>query len=99
MPGLDVDALYDCYAAPEVWDRFDPDVMTLSIHGAHNFPFRKQRSKIDVELPETPNRRWYRVIDTSLPPEQDIVAEEEAYFLGEAEYTVRPRSTIVLIAR
>lgn len=29
MPGLNVDALYDCYAAPEVWDRFDPDVMTL----------------------------------------------------------------------
>ena len=29
MPGLNVDALYDCYAAPEVWDRFDPDLMTL----------------------------------------------------------------------
>jgi hypothetical protein len=29
MPGLNADALYDCYAAPEVWDRFDPDVMTL----------------------------------------------------------------------
>lgn len=29
MPRLNVDALYDCYAAPEVWDRFDPDVMTL----------------------------------------------------------------------
>jgi hypothetical protein len=29
MPALNVDALYDCYAAPEVWDRFDPDVMTL----------------------------------------------------------------------
>jgi hypothetical protein len=29
MPRLNVDSLYDCYAAPEVWDRFDPDVMTL----------------------------------------------------------------------
>jgi acetoin utilization deacetylase AcuC-like enzyme len=28
----------------------DPDVLTLSLHGANNFPFRKQRSKIDVEM-------------------------------------------------
>jgi acetoin utilization deacetylase AcuC-like enzyme len=28
----------------------DPDVLTLSLHGRNNFPFRKQRSKIDVEL-------------------------------------------------
>lgn len=28
----------------------DPDVLTLSMHGRNNFPFRKQRSKIDVEL-------------------------------------------------
>lgn len=28
----------------------DPHVLTLSFHGRHNFPFRKQRSKIDVEL-------------------------------------------------
>src|SRR5437763_1980208 len=26
----------------------DPDVLTLSLHGAGNFPFRKQRSRIDV---------------------------------------------------
>jgi acetoin utilization deacetylase AcuC-like enzyme len=30
----------------------DPDVLTISLHGANNFPFRKQRSKIDVELPD-----------------------------------------------
>jgi acetoin utilization deacetylase AcuC-like enzyme len=28
----------------------DPDVFTLSFHGRNNFPFRKQRSRIDVEL-------------------------------------------------
>lgn len=28
----------------------DPDVLTFSMHGGKNFPFRKQRSKIDVEL-------------------------------------------------
>ena len=28
----------------------DPLVLTLSLHGKNNFPFRKQRSRIDVEL-------------------------------------------------
>ncbi len=28
----------------------DPAVLTMSMHGRNNFPFRKQRSKIDVEL-------------------------------------------------
>jgi acetoin utilization deacetylase AcuC-like enzyme len=28
----------------------DPAVLTLSLHGENNFPFRKQRSKIDVGL-------------------------------------------------
>ena len=30
----------------------DPTVFTLSIHGAKNFPFRKERSDIDVDLPD-----------------------------------------------
>jgi acetoin utilization deacetylase AcuC-like enzyme len=30
----------------------DPDVFTLSLHGARNFPFRKQKSTLDVELPD-----------------------------------------------
>jgi acetoin utilization deacetylase AcuC-like enzyme len=29
---------------------YDPDVFTLSVHAARNFPFHKQRSSIDVEL-------------------------------------------------
>jgi len=28
----------------------DPEVLTISLHGAHNFPFHKQRSSIDIEL-------------------------------------------------
>jgi acetoin utilization deacetylase AcuC-like enzyme len=32
--------------------RGDPTVFTLSIHGANNFPFRKERSDLDVELPD-----------------------------------------------
>jgi acetoin utilization deacetylase AcuC-like enzyme len=30
----------------------DPDVLTISIHGENNFPFRKQRSRIDIGLPD-----------------------------------------------
>ena len=30
----------------------DPTVFTLSLHGAKNFPFRKESSDIDVELPD-----------------------------------------------
>ncbi len=32
--------------------RDDPSVFTLSIHGAKNFPFRKERSDLDIELPD-----------------------------------------------
>ncbi|HEX2210209.1 MAG TPA: histone deacetylase [Longimicrobium sp.] len=32
--------------------RGDPSVFTFSIHGARNFPFRKERSSLDVELPD-----------------------------------------------
>ena len=54
---------------------------------------------LTIELPATENRRWYRVVDTSLPTGEDIVPEEEAFFLPEMTYLVRPRSTIVLVAR
>ena len=30
----------------------DPSIFTLSLHGAKNFPFRKARSDLDVELPD-----------------------------------------------
>lgn len=30
----------------------DESIFTFSIHAAHNFPFRKQRSDLDVELPD-----------------------------------------------
>ena len=30
----------------------DPDVFTFSMHGAGNYPFRKERSRLDLELPD-----------------------------------------------
>lgn len=32
--------------------RNDPSVFTLSLHGEHNFPFRKETSDLDVALPD-----------------------------------------------
>ena len=32
--------------------REDPSVFTLSMHGQKNFPFRKEASDLDVELPD-----------------------------------------------
>jgi acetoin utilization deacetylase AcuC-like enzyme len=32
--------------------REDPSVFTLSMHGQHNFPFRKEASDLDVDLPD-----------------------------------------------
>jgi acetoin utilization deacetylase AcuC-like enzyme len=32
--------------------RDDPTVFTLSLHGARNFPFRKEASDLDIELPD-----------------------------------------------
>jgi len=32
--------------------RDDPDVLTLSVHGANNYPFRKEPSDLDLELPD-----------------------------------------------
>jgi acetoin utilization deacetylase AcuC-like enzyme len=46
----------------------DPDVFTLSLHGANNFPFRKQRSRIDVELADqTGDDDYLRALDSALP--------------------------------
>jgi acetoin utilization deacetylase AcuC-like enzyme len=30
----------------------DPSVLTISVHGKNNFPFRKQFSKLDIDLPD-----------------------------------------------
>jgi acetoin utilization deacetylase AcuC-like enzyme len=37
----------------------DPSVYTFSIHGAKNFPFHKERSDLDIELPDAANDEVY----------------------------------------
>ncbi|OJT23837.1 histone deacetylase [Archangium sp. Cb G35] len=46
----------------------DDSVFTFSIHGEHNFPFRKQRSSRDVGLPDgVDDRSYLDVLVTHLP--------------------------------
>jgi acetoin utilization deacetylase AcuC-like enzyme len=47
--------------------RDDPTVFTLSLHGARNFPFRKEASDIDVELPDgTGDAAYLEALDEAL---------------------------------
>ena len=45
----------------------DPTVFTLSLHGAKNFPFRKERSDLDVDLPDgCGDAAYLRALDGAL---------------------------------
>ena len=47
--------------------RDDPTVFTLSMHGARNFPFRKERSDLDVDLPDDcADEPYLQALDRSL---------------------------------
>ncbi len=46
----------------------EPRVFTWSVHGAHNYPFRKERSDLDTALPDgTDGRTYLNVITETLP--------------------------------
>jgi acetoin utilization deacetylase AcuC-like enzyme len=61
----------------------DPQVLTLSLHGANNFPFRKQRSGIDVELPDkTGDEEYLRALDSVLPRVWDFAPRIVFYLSG-----------------
>jgi acetoin utilization deacetylase AcuC-like enzyme len=47
--------------------RDDPTVFTLSLHGAKNFPFRKEPGDLDVELPDgCPDGPYLEALDEAL---------------------------------
>lgn len=52
--------------------RQDPSVFTLSMHGAKNFPFRKEESDLDIDLPDGCSDRLY------VSQLQDALAQLEA---------------------
>lgn len=52
IPGLDADACRACYTAPEIWDAFDPDLMTLCSPDPQAFrPPEEPLNVLQVRLP------------------------------------------------
>jgi acetoin utilization deacetylase AcuC-like enzyme len=48
--------------------RDDDRVLTVSIHGRNNFPFRKERSRVDVDLPDgTGDPEYLAALEAVLP--------------------------------
>ena len=61
----------------------DPRVLTLSLHGANNFPFRKQRSSIDIELPDkTGDAEYLATLDGALARVWDFAPGLVFYLSG-----------------
>ncbi len=61
----------------------EPRVLTVSLHGASNFPARKQRSGIDVDLPDgTGDLEYLAALDQTLPRVFDFMPEIIFYQSG-----------------
>lgn len=61
----------------------DPNVLTISMHGRNNFPFRKQRSKIDVELEDhTEDNTYLAQLQRLLPRVAEFAPQAIFYQSG-----------------
>ena len=58
----------------------DPDVLTISLHGRNNFPFRKQRSKIDIEFADRTGDAEYLAALAQVLPEVERFAPDLVFF-------------------
>ena len=66
--------------------RDDPTVFTLSLHGAKNFPFRKEASDIDVELPDgCSDAPYLDALQEALRQLQDRCAPDLVLYLAGAD--------------
>jgi acetoin utilization deacetylase AcuC-like enzyme len=70
----------------------DPDVFTFSMHGARNYPFRKERSALDVELDDgCEDAAYLAALDAHLGPVLDAAEPELVFYLGGADPYVHDR--------
>jgi acetoin utilization deacetylase AcuC-like enzyme len=70
----------------------DPDVFTFSMHGARNYPFRKERSALDVELEDgCDDAAYLAALDAHLGPALDAARPELVFYLGGADPYVHDR--------
>jgi acetoin utilization deacetylase AcuC-like enzyme len=70
----------------------DPDVFTFSLHGARNFPFRKERSGLDVELDDGCEDAAYLArLDDHLAPVLEASRPDLVFYLAGADPYVHDR--------
>ena len=61
----------------------DPAVFTFSVHGARNYPFHKERSSLDLELPDgTDDQAYLDALAAHLPGVLVAAQPDLVYFLG-----------------
>ena len=64
----------------------DPTVFTFSIHGATNFPYRKEASDLDVALPDGMGDEGYlAALDAALPLVLDLANAQLAIYVSGAD--------------
>jgi acetoin utilization deacetylase AcuC-like enzyme len=64
----------------------DPSVLTFSIHGSRNYPFRRERSSIDVDLPDgAGDETFLSALDLHLPGILDDHLPELVIYLAGAD--------------
>ena len=64
----------------------DPEVLTFSIHGANNFPFVKETSDLDIELPDrTGDRDYLQALERGLEEAMPRARPALAIFLAGAD--------------
>lgn len=61
----------------------EPRVFTFSMHGAHNYPFHKERSDLDIGLPDgTGDATYLSLLRENLPALIERVRPDLAFFLS-----------------
>jgi len=64
----------------------DPDVFTFSMHGARNYPFHRQRSRLDVELADgTGDADYLEALGAHLDAVLDEAAADLVFYLAGAD--------------
>jgi acetoin utilization deacetylase AcuC-like enzyme len=70
----------------------DPDVFTFSVHGARNYPFRKERSALDVELEDgCEDSEYLGVMESHLGPVLEAARPDLVFYLGGADPFIHDR--------
>ncbi len=66
--------------------RADPTVFTLSVHGRHNYPFRKERSDLDIALPDGyPDGPYLEAVDRGVSEALERGRPELAIYVAGAD--------------